>query len=345
MLRLGALYCGKRFEKFARRRTSLISLLALAGLSLVLSGADARAEESWPTRQVTIVVPYPPGGYLDVVARVVADALHEKTHQNVIVLDKPGGNGQVGLGDLSRTTPDGYTLLVNNEGGICVQAVFDPNFHFDPSKDYTPLAQVVGSTYVLTVRNDLPVHSVSELIAYAKKAPQPLTFGSPGVGTTPHIGMEYFAREAGIQLLHVPYSGATGAINDLIGGRIDTYMTGISNIFEFAKSGRIRILAAMSAQRAAQLPDVPTMSEAGLPNFVVNGWLGLFGPPGMAPQLQAAISKAIADVVRDPVYAEKLRKINTEPVPMEAAEFAPFYYGELAKWKKFAAETNIKIGN
>jgi tripartite-type tricarboxylate transporter receptor subunit TctC len=345
MLRFDALPPCMRPRHAPRLGLCFSMILALAGSMLVCLTDGARAEEAWPTRQVTLVVPYPPGGYLDVVARIVADALHEKTHQNVIVLDKPGGNGQVGLGDLTRTTPDGYTLLVNNEGGICVQAVFDPNFHFDPTKDYTPLAQIVASTYVLTVGNDLPVHSVSELIDYAKKAPQPLTFGSPGIGTTPHIGMEYFARQAGIKMLHIPYPGATGAINDLIGGRIDTYMSGISNIFELAKSGRIRILAAMSNERASQLPDVPTMSEAGLPNFVVNGWLGLFGPPGMAPELQAAISKAIADVVRDPVYSEKLRNINTEPVPMEAAEFAPFYYGEIAKWKKFAEETNIKIAN
>ena len=311
--------------------------------SLTGFGHSACAQTSWPSRQVSLVVPYPPGGYLDVVARLVAERLQQSSKQTVLVINRPGGNGQVGLRSVSKAEPDGYTLLVNNDGGIALQAVFDPNFQFDPLQDYTPVAQIVASTYYLIVRSSLPAANVRELIDYVRKSGKELAYGSPGQGTTPHLGMEYFTRQVGVRGLHVPYSGTVAGLNDMVGGQIDAYMSSMSNIASFVERGQIRVLAAVSTTRSPQFKDIPTIAEAGVPDFSVPGWLGLFGPPGLAGELRASISKAIADTVREPSLSARLQSIFVEPTPLESAEFAPFYVSEIRKWSKFKADANIKI--
>lgn len=321
-----------------RRKT----LAVLAGAAAAPASLRAQA---WPNRRITIIVPYGPGGYIDVAARIVADGLRERTGQQAIVLNRPGGNGQVGLGELARAAPDGYTLLMNNDGGICVQAAFDRNFRFEPGKDFTPLAQIVASNYVLTVRNDLPPKTIAEFIAFAKQARPSLTFGSPGQGTTPHIGMEFLARRVGADLLHVPYPGITGSLNDLMNGRLDLQMSSVSNIKSFVEAGKLRVLAAMSSTRVADFPEIPTLAEGGVPGFNVSAWLGLFGPPGMDEPTRASVSKVFADTVRDPRLGEKLRGMSVDPVTMEAAEFAAFYLRELRGWRAFAEESGIKVGD
>jgi tripartite-type tricarboxylate transporter receptor subunit TctC len=316
----------------------------LLSLQCSLIVGPAYCEDAWPSHKVTILLPYQAGGLVDVSARILAAGLQGHTQQPFVVLNRPGGNGQVGLGDLTRADPDGYTLLVNNEGGLGVQPSFDKTFRFDPSKDYTPLAQMSATTFVLTARSGLPVHSLADLIAYAKKAPNPLTYASPGIGTTPDVGMQYFAKVAGIQLLNVPYPGGTGPINDLLGGQVDLFMASLPTIAGLVNTDRIKILAAISTERLPQLPDVPTMSEAGLPEFDLRGWVGLFGPPNMALQLRGAIGDAVAAVVGDPLYADKFRQIYSTPVAKGAKDFPAFYYSEVAKWKSFSVESGVKSG-
>jgi tripartite-type tricarboxylate transporter receptor subunit TctC len=319
-------------------------LMVLLSLQFSMNIGRAYAEDVWPSHKVTILLPYQPGGLVDVTARILAEGLQEKTHRPFVVFNRPGGNGQVGLGDLTRSDPDGYTLLVNNEGGLAVQPSFDKTFRFDPTKDYTPLAQMVATSFVLSARSGLPVHSLADLIAYAEKAPNPLTYASPGIGTTPDVGMQYFAHLAGIKLLDVPYPGGTGPINDLLGGQIDLYLSSLSTIAAFIKTDRIQFLATMGTKRLPQLPDVPTTGEAGLPNFVLDGGAGIFGPPNMTATLRNAIGDAVAAVVHDPTYAEKFQKIYSTPVEKGAKDFPPFYYGEVAKWKRFSLESGIKSG-
>lgn len=317
----------------------------LAGIAATPLAGTARAQApAFPSRRLTIIVPYGPGGYIDVVARIVADGLRERSGQQAIVLNRPGGNGLVGLGELARAAPDGHTLLMNNDGGICVQAAFDRNFRFEPGKDFAPLARIVVSTYMLAVRNDLPARTITEFLAHTRAARPSLTFGSPGQGTTPHIGMEYLARRAGAEFLHVPYPGITGSLNDLMAGRLDMQMSSTSNILSFVEAKKLRVLAVLGDARVREFPDTPTMAEAGLPGFAIPGWLGLFGPPGMDEGLRASVSKVFADTVTDPRYAEKLRGMSVEPTTMQAGAFAPFYFAELAKWKRFADESGIKVG-
>jgi tripartite-type tricarboxylate transporter receptor subunit TctC len=320
---------------------------ALAGLtaSLSVAAVPGQAQTLWPARQVTLIVPYPPGGYIDVVTRIVAEGLRERSGQTVVVLNRPGGNGQLGLGELSRAAPDGYTLLTNNDGGIGLPPALDKNFRFTPMKDYAPVAQVVQADYILTTRGTLPVTSVKELVAYAKSSKVPLTYASPGLGSTPHIGMEYFIRRAGIEATHVPFTGAAPAINDLVAGHVDVYLASLPTMLAYLGTDRIHVLATLGKERAPETPDVPTMAEAGLDNFVLAGWLGLFGPPGLPDALRLTISRTIAEVVADAKVSERLRKTSAAPITMESAAFTPFYMSEVDRWKAFSDQTGIKVGD
>jgi tripartite-type tricarboxylate transporter receptor subunit TctC len=336
-----------RDRTFSRAPASalLCRMAAVIVLALVCSAGAVRADDAWPSRQINLLVPYPPGGYIDLVARIVADGLHERFRQNAIVFNRAGGNGQVALGDLSRAAPDGYTLLTNNDGGIGLPPALDRNFRFTPVKDYAPLAQVVEAKYVLVVRAGLPIKTVADLVAYAKSSPKPLTFASPGTGSTPHIGMEFFSRKVGIKMIHVPYSGSAAAINDLIGGQVDVYLASIPTIIGQVGGDRLRALAVLGDNHANELPSVPTLDEAGFPGLGITGWLGLFGPPAMPDALRVRVSDAFESVVHDPKIAAKLKSVSADPVTKGSAEFGPFYLSEVARWKAFSDETNIKAGD
>lgn len=320
---------------------AIIAMLVAACLATVA----ARAQDVWPSRQVNLLVPYPAGGYIDAVTRLVAEGMREKFGQPFVVLNRVGGNGQVALGELSRAAPDGYTLLTNNEGGISVPPALDRNFKFDPAKDFTALAQVVAADYVLIIRSSLPARNVAEFVALAKSSTKPVSYASPGTGSTPHIAMEFFARQVGAEFLHVPYAGAAPAMNDLASGQIDSYMPSVPTMIGQATNEKLRILAALGKTRASHFPDVPTMEESGHPGLVLDGWLGLFGPPNMSESLRTRISAALAEVVREPRLSDKLRSIGSAPVTRDAATFAPFYLSEVARWKKFSETTNIKVGD
>ena len=318
--------------------------LAVGTAGTILSHS-ASAQIAWPDRQINLVVPYPAGGYIDVVTRIVADGLRERTGQTVVVLNRAGGNGQMALGELSRAAPDGYTLLTNNDGGIGLPPALDKNFRFSPVKDYAPVAQVVEADYILTVRGSLPVKTVKDFVDYAKTAKAPITYASPGLGSTPHIGMEYFIRQVGIEAIHVPFTGAAPAINDLVAGHVDAYMASLPTMLGHMGTDRVKVLATLSRERAREAPDVPTMKEAGIDNFVLSGWLGLFGPPGLPEDLRLIISKTVADVVHDPKVTERLRATSAAPITKLSAEFAPFYLSEVERWRTFSDATGIKVGD
>lgn len=317
----------------------------VCGLAGTAAASSVRAELAWPAQQVTFLVPYPPGGYIDVVTRIVAEGLRQQTGQTTVVMNRTGGNGQVALGDLSRAAPDGYTLLTNNDGGIGLPPAVDRNFRYVPVRDYSAIAQVVEADYVLTARGGLPVRTVSELIAYAKASPRPLTYASPGIGSTPHIGMEFFLRRVGLEATHVPYTGSAPAINDLIAGQVDLYLASLPTMIGYVGTDRVHILASFNKTRAPETPDVPTIQEAGIDQFVLPGWLGLFGPPGLPEDLKAAISRTIAAVVHDPDVTKKLRATSADPVTRDSVDFAKFYLAEVDRWRAFSRETGIHAGD
>ncbi len=315
----------------------------LAALVLACSTIATLAQSAFPSRPITLIVPYPPGGVVDMTARLMAEGLRARFKQPVIVANKPGANGMIALAELIKTTPDGYTLLFNNDGGLGIPPAVDPNFKFDPRKDYTPVMQAVEYGYLFAVNRDVPVKSVADFVAYAKARPGELNFGSPGIATLPHIATELFMQQAGVKMVHVPYKGAAPALSDLLAGVLTVNVQSIPTALGQIGSDRMKVLAVLSARRLAALPDVPTMAESGVPGLVVTSWLGAFGPPGLPAAIRDMLSRAMMDVVREPGVQERFRKVGFEPAGADAATFAARYYADVDRWKEFAARHGIRI--
>jgi tripartite-type tricarboxylate transporter receptor subunit TctC len=326
---------------FTVLRCSIIGATAfLAGSALAI---PAVAQELFPGRQITLIAPYAPGGVVDITARILAEGFMEKFGQAAIVINKAGANGMIALADLVKSAPDGLTLLLNNDGGLGIPPAVDPNFKFDPMKDYTPIAQAVQYSHTFIVNSALPVKSIPDFVAYAKAHPGELDFGTPGIGTLPHIAMEMFMQRTGTKLVHVPYKGAVPALTDLMSGAVNVNVQSAPTVLPQAKSDRMRILAVFSSQRIKELPDVPTMEESGLKDFVITSWLGVFGPPGLPEEIRDRLSRGIVEIVRQPKFQEKFLSLGLEPVGTDAATFAANYYEQVNRWKKVAIERGIRI--
>ncbi len=320
----------------------LRAVLALFAMSVML-GTGASAQEPFPTRTITLIVPYPAGGVVDLTARLLADGLKDQLGQPVVVLNKPGANGMIGLADLVRAAPDGYTLLVNNDGGLAIPPAVDANFKWDPKTDYTPIAQVGEFTWLFLINSTLPIKSLPEFIAYAKANPGQMNFGSPGVGTMPHMATELFMRQTGVKMTHVPYKGAAPALTDLLAGVLSMNIQSVPTVISQVSSARLRVLATLSGERIKELPEVPTMAESGLPEFTISSWNGLFGPPGLPAPIRDRLAQATAAAMMLPAVQDKFRAISLQPVATDAAAFARRYYAEVGRWKALADETGIKV--
>ena len=329
-------------------RRSQFRAAALVSLSLFVVATlttASLAQSAFPSRPITLVVPYPPGGVVDMTARLMADGLRERFKQPVIVVNKPGANGMIALAELVKAEPDGYTLLLNNDGGLGIPPAVDPNFKFDPRKDYTPVMQAVEYGYLFAVNSSVPVKSLADFIAYAKARPGQLNFGSPGIATMPHIATELFMQDAGVKMVHVPYKGAAPALSDLLAGVLTVNVQSIPTALGQLSSDRMKVLAVLSAHRLAALPDAPTMQESGLPGLVVTSWLGVFGPPGLPAAIRDTLSDAMIGVVREPKVQERFRSIGFEPVGTDARTFTAHYYAEVDRWKAFTAQRGIRIAD
>jgi tripartite-type tricarboxylate transporter receptor subunit TctC len=303
------------------------------------------AQEAYPSRPITLLVPYPAGGFIDVVSRIVAEGLREQLKQQVVVLNRPGGNGKIALGELVRAAPDGHTFLLNNDGGIAILAAVDPEFRFDYERDYTPVAEVAKAPYVLTVRTTLPVKDAGELMAYARANPGKVTYGSAGLASIPHLSVEMMARNAGTSMIHVPYQGAAPALNDLVKGQIDVLVNSVPGIVGLIGSDKLKILAALSDQRVALLPDVPTLAQAGVQPIELGAWLGMFGPPGLPKSVLGTIGAALQAALSDPQSIERFRKIGVEPSFKEADSFRALYHSDVRRWRDFAQRYGFRIAN
>jgi len=313
--------------------------LMLFALGTAGGGASA---QSYPSRQVSLLVPYAPGGVLDLVARLLAEGMREKYGQPVVVLNRAGGNGNIGTAEAVRAEPNGYTLYLNNDGGLAIHAAVDPQFKFDAVADFVPIAMPAEYSHLFIVHKDIPANSVQEFVTYAKANPGKLSYGSPATGSLGHLATEMFAQHAGIKMTHVAYRGAAPALNDLMAGTIAMNIQSIPSARGQYESDRLKILAVFSDKRVAELPNVPTMAEAGFPGFVIKSWLGVFGPRGLPDAIRDQLSTVMSEIVKSPAPETQLRRVGFEPVGMTAAEFSRFYVGELQRWQKIANETGIK---
>jgi tripartite-type tricarboxylate transporter receptor subunit TctC len=307
--------------------------LGVLALMVVLALATpARAEEpSYPSRAVKIIVSAPPGGGVDIVARVIADRLAKLWGQPFVVENRPGAGGNLGSESVAAAEPDGYTLLAAQPAPLTTNVVLYKKLNFDPAA-LEPLAIMTSIPNTLVVRTDFPANSVQELIAYAKANPGKVNFGSQGVGTTPHLTGELFARLTGTKLTHVPYRGTAQAVNDLIAGHLDLLFFQLDSVREQVQAKRAKMLAVTTPERVPAMPEVPTMDEAGVKGFRSDTWNALAAPPKTPPAIVAKLNAGINEVLKQPDTAEHLRGMNMTPIGGAPDGIKAFIKDETERW-------------
>jgi tripartite-type tricarboxylate transporter receptor subunit TctC len=313
----------------------------LAALIVAL-GIGAAAAQDYPSRPITLVVPFPPGGSTTIVARIVADKMSEALGQSIVVDNRGGAGGTVGSRAVAKSPADGYTILLGYTGTLAIGPTLYGNPGYDPRTDFAPIGRIATAPNTLVVHPSLPVHSVTELIAYAKANPGKLNYGSAGIGTVSHVCGEYFATAAGIKITHVPYKGTGPAIIDLLGGHIPMAFAPVPATHENATSGKLRMLAVTSAVRSTLLPNVPTIAETALPGFEAVLRYGLVAPAGtpraIIDKLNAALNTALTS---DDVRA-RLALDGAEPLPSTPAEYGADIDREETQWSKVVRASGAK---
>ncbi len=315
---------------------------ALLALSLVVpmtASITARADE-WPSRTIRLIVPFPPGGSTDVGARLIGNYLSRALHQQVIVENRTGADGNIGMEAAAKSAPDGYTVLVTTDQIASTAHIFRLNFN--PSKDFVPVIQISRQPVVLAVHPSLGVGTLADFIALAKREPG-MSFATSGVGSQQQMVAEWFAQIAGVKLAHVPYRGGGQAINDLIAGHVKVASLGSSPLIPHYKAGTIKLLAQSTATRSPSLPDVPTYQEAGIKGLVLAQWLGVFVPAGTPAPIVARLNAEINKALADPDIRANLLKAAQEPVGGTADAFAKLFHDDDEKYGRLVKQLDIHV--
>jgi len=313
-------------------RTLLAALAVLA--------ASHAAAQNYPERNIRLVVGFTPGSATDISARIFAQKLSDAWNVPVTVENTPGAGGSVGGERVGHSPPDGYTLYWGANGALTINPSLQVNPTFEPLRDLAPVARLLVACSILAVNNDVPAKSVAELIALAKAQPGKLSFASPGAGTPQHIAGEVFKRQAGIDIVHVPYRGAN--FTDVIGGRITMTFQNAGAILGTVRDGKLRGLAVTSLKRSPNMPEFPTMAESGLPGFEATSWFGLLAPAGTPAPIIAKLHKQAVEIVQQPDVVEKLGKIGLDVTADPPDVFATIIRNDTAKWAKVIKEAGIK---
>ncbi|HEY7788853.1 MAG TPA: tripartite tricarboxylate transporter substrate binding protein [Casimicrobiaceae bacterium] len=312
-------------------------MLTVAPLAL------AQGAASYPAKPIRLVVPFPAGGTTDILARAVAQKLSEAWGQQVIVDNRPGAGGNIGSDLVAKSAPDGYTLLMGTVGTHAINPSLYAKMPYDHVKDFAPVILVAGVPNVLVVNPSLPVHSVQELIAYAKANPGKLNFASSGNGTSIHLSGELFKTMTGVQMTHIPYKGSAPALTDLVGGQVQLMFDNLPSSLPFIKAGRLRALAVTSGTRAAALPDLPTLAESGLAGFEASSWFGVLAPAGTPRDIVAKLNGAIATWLASPEAREKLSSQGAIAAGGTPDAFARHIAAETVKWAKVVKASGAHV--
>ena len=320
-------------------RRIVFSLLACVA---VLAVADANAQP-YPNKPIRMIVPFPPGGPIDTMARLAGKFITDSVGQQVVVENRPGAGGVVGSDYVAKAAPDGYTLIMGNAGSHGINAAVYTKLPYDIQKDFAPVSQVAVAPNVMVINPSLPANSVAEFIAYAKANPGKLSYASGGNGSSAHMSMELFKSMSGIDIQHVPYKGSSPALTDVVSGQVVAFIGNMPPTVPLIKAGKLRALAVTTKSRSALMPELPTITEAGLPGFETVAWFGVLAPAGTPPDVVNRLSAEIAKIAKLPDIREKLVAMGAEPVGGTPEEFKAVIDRDIAKWKPLAQKVGIKV--
>ena len=314
--------------------------LALGAAVLAPGWAAAQARIDRPVR---IVVPYPPGGTSDLLARTIAVRLGERLGQPVIIENKAGAGGVVGSQQVAMAAPDGTTLLLSTIASHGIIPALQKPPPYDAVRDFTPITVIAGTPNVLLVNKDLPVRTLEEFLALARSKPGALSFGSTSQGGSPHMSGELLKVTAKIDMLHVPYKGGGPMLIDLMGGQVPAAFDNLPSAMAHIRGGKVRALAVTTPKRWSTAPEIPTMAEAGVPGYDMSAWFGLMGPPGMAKPLQQLLQREVTAILQEPEVAKRLLELGAEPSGITSEEFGRFLASEREKWTRVGASSGVKL--
>jgi tripartite-type tricarboxylate transporter receptor subunit TctC len=321
----------------SRARRALFSVI----IAMIALPGGASAQTTYPTKPVRILVPFPPGGPADALARIVGDKLGQALGQPFVIENKPGAGGNIGMEQGAKAAADGYTLTLAPTGNLTIAPSLYAKLPYDPAKDYAPITVLATVPNILIVHPSVPARSVAELIALAKAKPGTLNYASPGNGSGPHLAGELLKSMAGIDLVHVPFNGVGPAMTGVLAGDVQMFFAQSSAALPHVKSGKVIALGVASRKRIAAAPELPTIAEAGLPGFDVTSWYALVAPAGTPATVVDRLHAEIVKVLGSADVREKIAALGAEPVGNTPAEFTAMQRAEAARWAKLAREANI----
>jgi tripartite-type tricarboxylate transporter receptor subunit TctC len=316
---------------------------AILSLPFTLVVARNAPAESWPSHAIRFVVPWPAGGVADTIARVTAEKLSERLGQKLIVENKPGASGNIGMASVAAAPADGYTLVLTPTGNLTVNQALYKDLPFDTVRDFLPLTVLATVPNVLVVNRTVPAKSVAELVAYAKANPGKLSFASPGLGSGAHLAGELLKAEAGVDMLHVPYTGIAPAMNDVVGERVSLMFLGISSALPYVRAGTLRALAMAALKRSPLLPDVPLVADSGYPGFDVTSWYGIAVRSGTPTEIVDRLYRETAEVLKLDDVKQRFDGMGVEAGGLPPPEFATMVRSEAKKWGDIIVRANIKL--
>jgi tripartite-type tricarboxylate transporter receptor subunit TctC len=328
------------FPTFSSRLVQACIAAALGIASIVTP--SVQAQTPYPNKLITMVVPFPPGGPTDLVARVLAHKMSQQMGQQIIIDNRGGANGNIGSGFVAKAAADGYTVLYNTSS-ITLSPALYKKLSYDVLRDLVPVALTATVPLGLVVNPSLPIHNVSEFIAYAKANPGKLTYGSAGAGNVTHLGAFQFLQANGIEALHVPYKGSAPADADLVGGQIQFMTDTINSIAGFVREKRLRLLAVTTPKRTALFPDVPTLAESGMPGFEVSAWQGMMVPSNTPVPVINRLNAELTKALQDPEVQQKMAIQGAIPLGSTPEEYGTYIKSELARWSKIVKQTGVSL--
>ena len=318
-----------------------IRALLCGGVAAALAGIRPALAQSYPDRPIKLIVPFPPGGPVDVTARIIAQPLLSIIGQPFVIENRGGASRAIGAKLVAGAEPDGYTLLCGNISSLVVTPLFNRYRDYDPATAFTPVAKLTQNHEVLVVHPDFPANSVRELIAYAKANPGKLNYGTPGLGSSSHLTGEMLKLAAGIAMTHVPYGGLAPALTDLLAGHTDVMTANLDSVLAQVQEGKLRGLAVTSEKRAPEVPDLPAIAES-YPEVVSTSWFAVVAPPKTPPEIAEKLSRAFAEILREPEVEKKWREMALTPVGGTPDEVGAFLKAETARWRHVIVSGGIK---